>query len=101
MPQKKRLTRESATRGLGIRRTFRLYQDEWDVLAAIADQRFGGNEHTAVRRGLLLLDLVYGAGEDLPADLAVLELRGDVEDVDKAKAGVLAAARRFSAEPGE
>lgn len=101
MPQKKRLTREHATRGIGKRRTFRLYDDEWETLAGISDQRFGGNEHTAVRRALLLLDLVYGVEVDMPADLAVLELRGDVEDADKAKAAVLATAARITAEAGK
>jgi hypothetical protein len=101
MPQKKRVTRDAATRGVGIRRTFRLYADEWDTLAGISDQRFGGNEHTAVRRALLLLDLVYGVEVELPADLAVLELRGDVPDVDKARAGVLAAAARIAAKAGK
>lgn len=99
MAQKK-YTREDKERGVGVRGTFRLYEDEWANLRAIADERFGANTHTALRRALLLLDLVYGVEVDLPADLAFQELKGNVDERDKAKAALVAAAGRIAAEAG-
>lgn len=99
MAQKK-YTREDKERGIGVRGTFRLYEDEWANLRAIADERFGANTHTALRRALLLLDIVYGVEVELPADLAFQELKGNVDERDKAKAALVVAAGRISAEAG-
>lgn len=94
MAQKK-YTREDRDRGVGVRGTFRLYEDEWANLRAIADERFGSNTHTALRRALLLLDIVYGVEVDPAADLAVLELKGNVDEREKAIAGLVTAAKRL------